>query len=63
MKRARAFAASICAMFVAWPALADANLVANPGFETGDFGGWTLAGETRPDHSFVSSPSHSFQPG
>ena len=46
-----------CALLCA-PALADANLVANPGFESGDFGGWTLAGETRPDHSFVSSPTH-----
>jgi flagellin len=44
--------------FVAGSALADANLVANPGFETGDFTGWTLSGETRPDHSFVSSPAH-----
>jgi hypothetical protein len=53
MRGAAAFAASICATFAVWPALA-ANLVANPGFETGDFTGWTLTGETRPDHSFVS---------
>jgi hypothetical protein len=54
MRRAGALALSICALLAAGPALADANLVANPGFETGDFTGWTLAGETRPDHSFVS---------
>jgi hypothetical protein len=46
--------AALC-MLLAGPGLADTNLVANPGFETGDFTGWTLAGETRPDHSFVSS--------
>jgi hypothetical protein len=48
--------AAACTLLGA-PALADANLVANPGFEAGDFSGWTLAGETRPDHSFVSGPT------
>jgi hypothetical protein len=57
MRRAQALAASICA-FAAWPALADANLVANPGFESGNFTSWTLSGEARPDHSFVSSQGH-----
>jgi hypothetical protein len=51
--RARAAAAALCTLCAA-PALADPNLVVNPGFEAGSFTGWTLAGETRPDHSFVS---------
>jgi hypothetical protein len=34
------------------------NLVANPGFETGDFTGWTLSGNTG-FTSVVSSPVHS----
>jgi len=50
-------AAAICAL-LAGAALADPNLVANPGFETGDFTQWTLAGEARPDHTFVSNPAH-----
>jgi len=49
----RPILAAACALLAA-PAFADTNLLANPGFETGDFSGWTLAGETRPDHSFVS---------
>jgi hypothetical protein len=53
MTRVRALGLALCAL-AASPALADANLVANPGFESGDFAGWSLAGETRPDHSFVS---------
>ena len=55
MMALRATAVAAC-VFAAGPALADTNLVANPGFETGDFTGWTVAGETRPDHSFVSDP-------
>jgi PEP-CTERM motif len=51
------FAALSCAL-VGAPALADPNLLANPGFEAGDFAGWTLRGsDTRPDHSFVSGPA------
>ena len=49
-------AAVVVGTFLAGSALAQANLVANPGFETGDFTGWTLAGDTRADHSFVSDP-------
>jgi MYXO-CTERM domain-containing protein len=49
--------AALCAL-VAAPVLADTNLVANPGFETGDFTSWTVEGENRPDHTFVSSPTH-----
>jgi len=45
-------------LLLAASALADANLVANPGFETGDFTGWNLLGnDTRSDHSFVSGPT------
>jgi hypothetical protein len=50
------FVLAAACTFLAGSALAQANLVANPGFETGDFTGWTLTGETRPDHSFVSDP-------
>lgn len=53
--------AAIAAFFslLAAAAPADANLVANPGFEAADFTGWTVSGgDTRPDHSFVSGPSH-----
>jgi hypothetical protein len=57
MTRSCAAALAICALF-AGPALADANLLGNPGFESGDFTSWTLSGEARPDHSFVSSPNH-----
>ena len=53
MKRARHLAATLLGALLAGPASAQ-NLVANPGFESGDFTGWTLTGETRPDHSFVS---------
>jgi hypothetical protein len=45
-------------MFLAGAVFAQTNLIANPGFETGDFTGWTMAGETRPDHSFVSNPAY-----
>jgi len=55
MTRWCAAALAICTLFAA-SALADANLLANPGFETGDFTGWTQFGNTRPDHSFVSGP-------
>lgn len=54
LARASFFAAAAAGALFAAPALAQTNLVVNPGFETGDFTGWTLAGETRPDHSFVS---------
>ena len=53
----RAAAAAI-STFVAGAVFAQTNLIANSGFETGDFTGWTLAGETRPDHSFVSNPAY-----
>jgi len=57
MRRAHAVTAAFCTLLAA-SALADANLVANPGFETGDFTGWTLLGnDTRSDHSFVSGPT------
>jgi hypothetical protein len=50
-------ATALCAL-LAGPAFAQTNLIVNPGFETGDFTGWTVGGEDRPDHSFVSSPTH-----
>ena len=53
MRHSRSVLAAVCT-FLAGAALADPNLVVNPGFETGDFTGWMLTGETRPDHSFVS---------
>ena len=56
MTRLGAGALATCTLFAA-SALADANLVANPGFETGDFTGWTQFGNTRPDHSFVCGPN------
>jgi len=57
VKGARHLAATALCALLAGPAWAQ-NLLVNPGFETGDFTGWTLTGETRPDHSFVSSPAH-----
>ena len=36
----------MCALLFTSPAKADSNLVTNGGFETGDFTGWTLSGNT-----------------
>jgi hypothetical protein len=43
----------VCAV-LSGPVLAAGNLVTNPGFETGDFTGWTLSGNT-PDNTVVES--------
>jgi hypothetical protein len=51
-------AAAMLGALAGAPARADQNLVANAGFESGDFTGWTLAGDSRDDHSFVSTPAH-----
>jgi len=40
----RGAAASVLAIFFAGPA--QANLITNPGFETGNFNGWALSGDT-----------------
>src|SRR5436190_16371503 len=39
-------AASVALAFFGFLASANANLVVNGGFETGDFSGWTLTGNT-----------------
>jgi len=49
-KRLAFLTAALCGLFVAVPTKAD-NLVSNPGFETGDFGGWNLSGTDVPDNS------------
>jgi hypothetical protein len=41
----------LCAV-LSGPVLAAGNLVTNPGFETGDFTGWTLGGNT-PDNTVI----------
>jgi hypothetical protein len=58
MRRIWHFAAAALCALIAGPARAETNLIGNPGFESGDFTGWALSGEARPDHSFVSSPTH-----
>lgn len=40
------FALVICSLWLASPAAADTQLIVNGGFETGDFTGWTLGGNT-----------------
>lgn len=47
--------AVVLCLVLAGPALAGGNLVANPGFETGDFTGWTLAGNV--DGNTVVAPA------
>jgi hypothetical protein len=54
--RRRCASALACFTLFAASALADANLIANPGFESGDFTGWAQQGDTRADHSFVAGP-------
>ncbi len=44
------FAVVLCGVLAAVEAKPD-NLVVNPGFETGDFTGWTLSGTDVPDNS------------
>jgi hypothetical protein len=46
MPKARLAGAMVVAAGVAWSAGAQANLVNNPGFETGNFSGWTVGGTT-----------------
>lgn len=36
----------MCTLWIAMPAAADTQLITNGGFETGDFSGWTLTGNT-----------------
>lgn len=49
-KRLAFLTAALCGLFIAVQTKAD-NLVSNPGFETGDFGGWNLSGADVPDDS------------
>ena len=45
---------AVLCLVLSGPVLAADNLIANPGFETGDFTGWTLAGPVE-DNTFVST--------
>lgn len=49
-KRLAFLTVALCGLFIAVQTKAD-NLVSNPGFETGDFNGWTLSGAGVPDDS------------
>ena len=47
----------VLCMVLSKPVLAGGNLVANPGFETGDFTGWTLTGTTDAVSNTVVGPA------
>ena len=59
MRKVSAMVASALA-FAAAPLAAQANLVANPGFETGDFTGWEQVNDT--SFTFVEGASPGFTP-
>ncbi len=53
-----AVAVAAIALALATPGWAEAgNLLENPGFETGDFTGWTVGGETAYTHVVSYEPS------